>query len=1218
MKIYSNKEIEINRNNQDWLNQEIDKTNGFVLYKMKDYKIYPNKEILIQNKHPLAIQFLLDNYDLTNQEKEDIMDLLSSHGIDEKLFKEGLDENTIDNLLSKKKEIPKDTILSLNLILKHASYLLEEDSYRVNNILKLSFKKISYQDFVNIPKKIKEKYPWIYTYNKNFFKNREHGIEYYQIVKNKKRMLNLEYYNNFPFEKTDLSMIDDILKQNNDNEYNKKKYDNLISYGLDKFISKIDYFKKYNQSDLTSLSLKEIKENSKEIQDVILNKKDNFRQGFYSLYNMKININQLEVLMDDKFFEQLKNKTSEYRLFENIDRDFPNERKEKEIFIRNYYIKYMLPKISEISAEEMNNVLNVLIQIYEQLDDNQEEEKKEIIQKIEKLTSFILEKEINTNQLQFFIELKEKIFAIDNQELINKNFHKFVNPNGFFWLLSLWKEIGYDSNFLKNKSQNNVEYMLIKLIESINDKNFFKDKKINNNYKKIFLKIIEYFENQELRFVRHSFKKEISTLKNLIKGKKLLNLSNIDWHQDDYNFMAFDSKNLEKIYYQNMIQVIRPEFAEEYLQQKKHFPKELFYFLINNADKKENQNILKRYIEIFKEDIENSPFLTTIIQSPYQKYFYQNTSLKKEEKIFQEIKELNLLMNTLSQKEKILEQKIKVDYNKIKDNLDYLKIQQEKDWNQISIVDLNEENQLKALYYFTNKKEEIQKQIEENKQKISFSFIENYLEKQLKDNNFEEINWLDENSWIYKLKDNIKNHLNKMNYEDFIKNTENKYFLKIIFNLKEDYNKQQILQLKQFSNEQCKTITDKILEMILNHKNEILRYSEDNIKDNLIKIFFLFDHQKVDFVKEYMKEKYPEFLLYSYNFKVEQNFNPSNFIKTPYSLEELVKIYEDIYKKYQTYIIHSKTNDRIYSFINNMLLPYNERIENKEEKIKIMQEYQKKIEFFKEKNPAIYLLSIYPENIHSFNLYWGEYNEKGNKITRDEAENIFFSKYIDIPKMLEGMLCFLKTFDSKYINNNDKEEIKGLIQRFSYSFEFEENNTNKYESHLNKKQSDIICDFFMNHYSLILFRNNRLGSIKDVQKYIQENKKEYYSLNYIQNILYPKEDMIPLYFSQNLLIFGENILQFFKNAIEYNIEKNDTKIIEYLSFEIESYKFIEKNFDYDKKRQYYEKKGEIITTVIDFINDNDVFQQYLEKAKLKIFLDKNLIEQKVKNKFNKI
>jgi hypothetical protein len=1225
MKTYSAEEIEINKNNQEWINQEINTTNGFILYKMKDYKIYPDKEVLMQNKHPLAIQFLLDNYDLNNQEKEDIMDWLSSQGIDEKLFKEELDENTIDNFLSKKKEIPQDTILPLNLILKHASYLLEEDSYRIDNILNLSFQKISYQDFVKIPKKIKEKYPWIYTYNKNFFKNREHGIEYYQIVKNKKEGLNLKYYKNFPFEEKDLPMIDNILKKTNDREYDKKKYNDLMNYGLDKFISKLDYFKKYNQSDLTSFSLKEIQEHRKEIQEIIIhkNKKEDWRQGFYALYDMKININQLEILMNDSFFEQLKNKTREHRLFEHIDKDFPKERKEKEIFIRNYYIQYMLPKLSEVSSEEINNMLRVMDQIYYQLNYNQEEEKKEIIQKIEKLTSFILEKEINTNQLPFFINLKKEIFAIDNQELIDKKFHKFVNPNGFFWLISLWKEVGSNPNNLEKKSQINIESMLMKLVESINDKQFFKDKKINNNYKKIFLTIIEYFENQELKYVRHSFKNELMTLKNLIKGKKLLKLSNIDWNQDNYNFIAFDSENLEKNHYQETIQMIRPEFAEEYLQQKKHFSKSLFSFLINNAHQKENQVLLKKYIEIFQEDIENSPLLPKILQSPYQKYFYQNTSFEKEEKIFQEIKELTLLMDELYQKEKILEQKIEVNYNKIKGKLDYLQIQQEQDWNQISIDDLNEENQLKALFYFTNKKEEIKKQIEENKQKISFSFIEYYIEEQLKNHNFEEINWMDENSWLYKLKDNIKNHLHEMSYEDFMNNIENKYFLKTMFNLKEDYNQQQILQLKQFSNEQCKNITDKILQMLLNHQNEILRYSEGNIGDSLKKIFFLFDHQKVDFVKEYMKDKYPEYLLYSYDYQVEKSFKTSNFIKTPYSPEELLKIYEDIYQKYQTYIIHTTTNDRIYNFIHNMLVPDNQRRENKEEKIKTMQEYQKKIEFFKEKNPAIYLLSIYPENIHSFNPYWGDDDGKGNKITRDESENIFFSKYIDIPKMLEGMLLFLKTFDSKYIQNKDKEEIKGLIQRFYYSLEFEENNNNVYLSHLNENQSTIICDFFMNHYPLILFRNNRLGSIKNLQKYIQENKKEYYSLNHIREILYPKEDMIPNYFSMNdssgnLSSVGLNILQYFQNAIEYAVEKNNTEIIEYLSFEIESYKFVEKNFDYEKKQKYYQNKEHITTSIIDFIKENNVFQQYLEKAKLKIFLDKNLVEQKVKNKFNKI
>lgn len=1223
MKKYSKEEIEINKNNTQWIYEEIEQSNGFILYKMKEYKIYPNKDILINQHHPIAIQFLIDNYDLTIEEKTNIMDLLSSSGKDKKLFKDGLDQDTLDDFLSKEKEIPEDSILSLDIIIKHANYLLEEDSYKIENVLKNSFQKITINDFSTIPDEIKKKYPWIYTYNKRLFKNRNYGIEYYELVKNKKNSLSLKTFSYFPFEEKDLDMIDKILKDSHYNEFHSNNYQNLVNLKLDRWISKLEYFKKYNPKDVTIFDLEEVQKYKKEIQDVLLkSQKEHWRRGFNAIHNASIKLNQLELLMDDQFFEKLKKQTSEYRLFNYIDKDFPKERKEKEIFLRNYYMDTMIKKIPKISLDEINIFLEVAKHVFYEFNYLQEEEKNKVLEKIKKITDFVLEKDINNHNINFFLKLEKNIFAMNNEDFSNKNFDKFVNPNAFFFLIKMWKEYSSQREELERISQINCEHMIVKVIEKLNDKNFFKDKKIQKNYQIFFLKIIDYLENQDTKHIRKGFQNELSELKKILLPKDLLNkiyIQSINFEKDDYNFLTYDVHNLDDVQYPEIIQQIEPNFVEEYFQEKKQWPKNLFRYFINNADQKENQIILKRYIEMFQKEIENSSYLESILKSPYQKYFYVNHSFEKDEKLLKEIKDLDQYQKSLRSKEKILSQKLNTEAYRLSDKLNFDKIEKEKNWDSVNIAELNPEDQMKGLLYFYKQCEKISKEIEPKQKQISFSFLENYLLKQLKNENYEEIIWLDQNHYLYHLKDNIKEYFNNMSYEQFLKNIENPYFLKTIYSLTE-INEKQILQLQQFTNEQCKEITNHMLKAF--QKNKIFAYtSENTMKYYLEKIFYLFDQEKVDFIKDYMRENYPEYLLYSYNYQIGSLYHASLFIKEPYSKEELLEIYESIYKKYKTYIIYTDTNDRISNFMKNMLSGHLERHKmSDKEKEKEMEKYLEKINFFKEKNPAIYLLSIYSEITNAFNTNWGKKKDNNQNITKDESENMFLNEYVDIPKTLEGIKMFLDTFESPHISRKDKEEIKSLIQNFNFQLYFENNNI--YNSYLSEEKSVMIADFFIKHYPLLLFKMERFAGIENMQDYIKEYKKDYYSLENIQNILYPKEDMIPAYFAlennQSISTSGQEILKFFKNAIDYAVTKNDLSIIEYLAFEIESYQFVEKNFDYEKKAKYYHNKQNISTMIIDFLQENEEMNEYFNKVKLKIVLDKNLIENKVKNKFNKI
>ncbi len=65
--------------NEELLNVEISKTNGYILEEIKSSNMKIDKNLLFKNLNVFSLKFLKENYELSDQEKEKINQFLSDN-----------------------------------------------------------------------------------------------------------------------------------------------------------------------------------------------------------------------------------------------------------------------------------------------------------------------------------------------------------------------------------------------------------------------------------------------------------------------------------------------------------------------------------------------------------------------------------------------------------------------------------------------------------------------------------------------------------------------------------------------------------------------------------------------------------------------------------------------------------------------------------------------------------------------------------------------------------------------------------------------------------------------------------------------------------------------------------------------------------------------------------------------------------------------------------
>ena len=621
-------EISLDKN---LLEKEIQETKGYVLFLMESEKIFPKIDYLVEKINPYSIDFILNNYSLDDEQKKQFRKLLNK---DDPRIKINLSEQEIVQYLKNNIELPKDTILSAEILNQYFYEIGNQwnlgSENNIEKILINSIKNITLNNFLHLNKDFLKKNLFLFEENSDFFADEEYRKLFKEVYLSSKSSFDPELLKNFKPTIEDRPFLEILLNKN----LKKHGFRNSISFsyeeccskipGFDKVFSKMEYFEKYKKDSLKIFNEQEIEEHKEKIQEILFN---NCEYDSYAFLDQVVRIDAWDYQID---------KIIDKNLIKRIIDQYLNKNKKEYFYLRSIY-----SDIKENREKEnilKTNIIDLLITY------------PEYQQKIEGLSfrefsydllsfnfnnQYIEEKKINllTKYVNIFLagQLKNEALSNNSREVIayfNKyqleNIKQYAKTNcsvNLLWLiLNYNKQIDkeYDK-FKYTDSEHNKEIIL--LIKKIANN-------LNNQESKFLLKLFN-FENKEnyqdlkqdkfiinkknnfLDYKNNNFKNLSSDLIYLIlhfdkKSENYILENKIQL--DDNIILSFlhDGKNLEflkKYIETNQEKIIKNEGLVNKIRQHKNGGQ---VFLIRDEQEEENYNKLINYIKNDKKKKKNN------------------------------------------------------------------------------------------------------------------------------------------------------------------------------------------------------------------------------------------------------------------------------------------------------------------------------------------------------------------------------------------------------------------------------------------------------------------------------------------------------------------------------------------------------------------------------------------------------------------------------------
>lgn len=346
--------------NQEKLNNEIQKTRGYILEVLKKHKLTIPLDYLLDNLSIYSLQFIYKNYNLNEEHK-----IILKNYFNDDFYKNHQDidviltlhENTIIEHLKTKQFLPNQTLFSLKTLIQYRNeintYIENYDNGEI--IYRNSFSKLTFSEIMRIDFNLIDFYV-LPSLNKAFFDNPKFKQKF------KKSVLNLieqgKYSNSafhfglmkkYPFTEDDFSFLQLLLNINKENFIDHKYSQYSYLLGFNNLISKEYFFQNYNSNDLSLFNLNETKKHKKLIQDQYINM-ESF--NIIRLIQSDCSIEQLKLIFDNFFLEEIF-----YNKDLSINRklDVKNEFANKHLYIVNLLIDKIIenPNISDKKKESV-------------------------------------------------------------------------------------------------------------------------------------------------------------------------------------------------------------------------------------------------------------------------------------------------------------------------------------------------------------------------------------------------------------------------------------------------------------------------------------------------------------------------------------------------------------------------------------------------------------------------------------------------------------------------------------------------------------------------------------------------------------------------------------------------------------------------------------------------------------------------------------------------
>lgn len=1242
MKTYNKKETLEILSDKEKLFNLLKEENGFFLTIIKKHEINPDIDLLIESNDLNVYRFLLDNYKVSAAQKKKIMNSELFFEIKEHAYKQA---ESFDVLLNRKpiekKLYPKLNTEELFKITNAYALLSEQDRKYYNedgvyNVFYNSLKSLSEEDFLKISPEFKKDFNNLYFANSSFLKNSEIKNEFFSFFD--KSQMNWSMLKSFSIKPEDQEWVKSFISQRND-RYSSITYGELKN--IEGFLDVID--ENFLIENLTinmcnSFSKSKFLKNKDLFEDCIIqkllldkyNKEDLTYKAFVRFEEFKflgIDENKFEYVFNEKFLNKFFTKAESLNVDIHagyIHSDESDKGLELQKNIRLAFLDYMGQSINSYPREyiEFYAIKESISTVVDSLGKFDFNSKWEILDEfLEKNNVIALNALdiINEKHIDNFVDSKLILYGYQNKEIFDseENFKKIINPNAFFVLLGMMSnreeknQIFTELNF-KTYDGNEEKFRFYEDL-FIKITNNLIENKDNKNLKALYV-ILNYFNEQKSS---KSLKEILEIIEPYKKQFIEENIGNTD------SFFNYE-KNTTFIDRTNGLFSLLWDFDSNFkyvcLEKNKEIPYSFFMSYINKDDLSDDESkFLNSWVnknEEFLNSKDGEKYLHGLLRCKN----FNNLDIKflsnNDENNFNNLIQLMQASSILSPKHldidimKLREQDNKfskmdgksalLEFDKIKGVLDI-------DYNTLT-------DDVKVdIYYLKNRIKSIQYGSISD---ISLGFLKNKVNEFLTNQNYDLVTQIIEssnNTVRDDLSSVVASHLKTLDYVDVNRNIDDSKFIDLMHVIfKSRIDNKHILKFKDFGLDNNKKIFIKLVDIF----DSINPYKDENIY-GFKNVPYFFEKSAIEFLKKYMIENEPQYLLGELKYDTNYAYKKEGRLISNYSnydISEFVDLSNNLFNKNKRdYLSLSKSLVDILSDI----VDGNQKFEKDEQKkLEKFNQYLSIVNNFKI-SPVQYFSLLNPNIV--WNLTKGVYDIN---LKDEERFNLFINKNIDEKQFISG---YKESLDV-YIDNI--KGIKGL------------------DFNLKKKEREklsVICDNLSNmYYSITYGERKGLDNSNWIKPYIQdevnnmffdkapmflmgndvyfksalEKTKESVDIDVFKKFFYVDGDLIDKYFNINNEESNQKLKRVIESIITSATEKKDKDLLSYISYQVESFRFIKKELSEDKMYDYVnqsETYKNVDLDIVSFVSEDKDILNLLRKSMLLIDLDEKVVKKSVQD-----
>lgn len=1169
--------------------QEINDTKGFVLEKLKEARLLPPINLLLENLSPFTIQFLINNYSFNKEQNNIVIAFISDDARNNLELKNQNIEYCLNNGIS----LAKNTVLTFNQINEFTDEILSqtrENHYEMEAILSASIKPLPIEQMLSLNDNFLDQHIRLFNRHPSYFNDSRYNSLYKEKLLNSKEddKPTLMDFQNCHFSTEEKDLVLSLLKNSNSFLPSYGTITNIS--GIKQLITKDEYFLNFKAPSLQDYSDTEV-----------ANRKDFFQtawlaKGSASFYNLfgdflynQATPEQFETIMDEGFITTvLKEKFSESdSIFFRSDVD---TRDNYDLLKKNYFLHSGLLNIlvkdeTLCHKVELMNILSTI----ELLQNNREQPKKGDYSQLVKQ---------NQNNIQhFFSEIFPNYLVNDKVGQVYSNLKLIFNP----------VNLQHIDELSEKNPTINLFYGLCLTYKALNSNNFF----MSDNYslsmglEKTIAQMYKTIKNEDTVTTKMILESLSGVKKTEFINDLLTDINSTIVSQqsksNSHNIFVYEGNDLTALpsVLWSYIYSVRPEFSKEINCQGITAPDEFLRTCLKDIENPISKDFLREYAVIHREEIEkNTALLNLFLSSPQQTEIFPEVSTQRSHDAYNYF--LKLLI-----KEKNVEQLI-VEHKEKYPNTDLFYSRQGLGREQIDIVLYNENQAIELnttadinvrhadLYCKSNYYQKCQK---EQIELMSFEFLSKQVTQLVTNKDFSTLQLLNEKKILKPHYNKVVQYINQCDYSELMSNTKNSDFITLLKSGIEHNHKTDIV-FKQFTMEESGQVAQSLLPSFT--KDKIIDYN----------MFYFFEDK--EFIKDFSIKHFPSDVFYHHEFFV--GHHKTGLVPTPYSNEQIYQAYQSLEK---TTGFFSETNVNA-DYTNFLGANFFSRGENEVEHQKSqLNNFLDLVSFAKDNDPKFYLL------LANYQIFSNAMNWDINKTseykpaTRDESINLFFKENFNIDVILQGFREIISDMKNNYQEDIyektpskrrfNKKLAANIITRVinnTYYQSYEKNTNREYLSHTEQQDTIKIINFFFNEAPTFLIDRYVIGQATNPVQFFKEHSEHFVNYQSVEKFLFPQNHLI----IPNLNLYDNEqqksrLIGITEAIIENCIEKNDRPTIHYMDYMIKQFNFIKKEVGYKAKNKVNSTNSDIFIQCL--AQDNNI-SQLLDKALFKMNLDNNL------------